>query len=249
MAPVADDSKLETLRVADLNWLANQRLSRVSTPWAQLPPEISGRVAEVYWHLLNFTEKAVRHEGHENPRALRDQIVADFAERVGQVAQRSLPTRKLVRVLWRLHTPRSWLIRQLKATLASKSRPLPVPNGACSLEQARGQETLRQLPFCVIACDLRFLRDGLELSFAEIGFVFGIPKSTAASFSGSCRAPENRSGKSRGLLHALPDVTPEQVASYWELLGGVGLRSGIRRPLSLWKELQDAARSLWLLLR
>jgi len=114
-------------------------------------------------------------------------------------------------IIWRLHTPRSWLLKavrrsvqecrqeQEKGRLADAPKPpesamLPPNPGyvwlaanACELKRHRRPPKLIADGHCRRACDLLFMQD-LELSHREMGYVLNIPKSSAFERLIDCEA-------------------------------------------------------------
>ncbi len=247
MAPDSANNtfNLETLRAADLRWLEDTVLANPDCPLGMLTPRARSHVADVFNHLVQFADRAARHEAVTGQVELRNEAIADYAERVAAAAARSKAERRLVRVLRRMHSPRSWLLRQIKVR-ASRTAVLPSksPN-ECTLGSPRPRKYGRNFSICVHDCDAAFYRETLELSFAELGFLVDLPKSTVESSTNACVVAQGRRlAKAQGPVPA--ELAPPQVAHLWDSMRGVAVRAAPGIAFSWRRELRDFVRSLWL---
>ncbi len=151
-----------------------------------------------------FLWRGGRHETHDPKIAwhavLRARVA--FYARVGvnplMTADGGAMTRTII---WRLQTPRSWLLRTLRRAVQECQRDHeagrlaaapPPPEGAmrqpdpayarlatgdCQLKRHRRAPKMIREGHCRRACDLLFMKD-LTLSHREIGYVLSLPKSS-----------------------------------------------------------------------
>lgn len=226
----------QTLHVAELHWLVDQALWRGHQSMELLHPSVSSRLVSTLERLLQFVEESARHERGEEYRTLRDSTLDTFCSRIGVVARRPKVTRRIVALMWKKQSPRSWILHRMKESVIKSDVSRP---GVCQLKLVRGHPSVRKTAHCGLACDLDFFRNRLELSFAEIGYVFELPKSTAEVLTKRCDGKMERASKIAGV-----QLEAGQVAAMWDLLRGVGTRAGIAVDFSWMSELRDLWR--WL---
>lgn len=153
--------------------------------------------------------------GHltDDPQVARkavEQSAELFFARLGWSWQLTRLAEGVSRLIWRIHTPRSWLLRVLRQTVRElegqqtmKTRPAATPSPDvgltyspllarlakedCQIKCYRRPPKLIQEGHCRQVCDTLSLL-GLELSCQEIGYVLFLPKSTAFDRLTDCEA-------------------------------------------------------------
>jgi hypothetical protein len=230
--------------VSELRWLESNTIRHGEVPFNRLPPAIRSRVGDIVERLAWTTEYAVTHELGSPVKEVRDDAMVAFAERVSVAVTSGRLKQAAVRVIWRLHSPRTWILRQIKVR-ASQGRKVPshLPN-ACTLARPIPRNATRNFGICIRDCDATFYRQVLELSLSELGMLLGMPKSTADALASAC--PKGVVRK-RALGHP-PQFTlwtPGQLDHYWDCLRGRGLRTAPRYVFSWWTELRELAQGWW----
>jgi hypothetical protein len=226
-----DGQAYQTLHVSELRWLVEQALWRGHQGVDLLHPSILDRLTSALERLVQFAEEAARHERGKSYRPLRDSTLDAFCVRIGGVARRPRVTRQIVALLWKKQSPRSWILHRMKESVPKSESSRP---GVCELKLVRGHPAVKRAVHCGLACDLDFFRNRLELSFAEIGYVFELPKSTAEILVKRCTGRRDTSSEIDGIV-----LDPGQVAAMWDLLRGATTRTGIAAEFSWRTELRD----------
>lgn len=235
------------VRVAELRWLEVTvvRHAPCSFPW--LNDEIRAQVSNVVERLAWATGRAVEHEGGRTDPSLRDEVLVAYAERVATTVTGGRTKRRLVRVMWRLHSPRSWIFRQVKvATFQKPTEHAPIRT-TCTLGKPIPRKAIRNYFVCRENCDARFYLQEIGLSYAELGMLLGMPKSTASNLADSC--PRNRTPTTSGMGPSSSPWTPAQVAHYWDCLRGSVSRTAPAYSFSWRRELAALFEAIWMRLR
>lgn len=232
------------INVSELRWLESTVIRHGGTPFAKVHPAIRSRVVDTVERLAWTTEYAVIHELGNPVKDVRDDAMVAFAERVAVAVTSGRLKQQAVRVIWRLHSPRTWILRQVKVR-ASQGRKLPahLPD-ACTLARPIPRSTMRNFGICIRDCDAAFYRQVLELSLAELGMLLGMPKSTADALASACPKSAVRS-RDVGRRPQLTSWTPGQLDHYWDCLRGQGPRTAPRYVFSWWNELRELAQGWW----
>lgn len=235
-------SALYCLRTADLNWIEKTVLT---DPQRQFS-ELSNREVEWFYKVLDFlrefTNRAAWHEGSTDYASVRDEVIADYIERIARAAARSRLERRLIRVIWRMHSPRSWLVHRIKARMSSGGVRPGIPR--CAIAAAPGQPSLRSRSFCLLTCDLQFLTQGLELSLMEVAYVLEMAKSSAAQLVSQCQSATKPTVAKR-LPVIAGGYTPQQACAIWDMLRGETVRSAGVIRFSWREELLACWKWIW----
>ncbi len=221
-APVSDDF-LFPLTNRELDVLAELVFANRGRSAEQLEPEVWQEISRKRDRLAAFLWRVVLHLTEDGDVAAHVwwRTKTAFFERLGWTSRLTPLGRGLSRLIWRLNTSRSWVVREATKTLpeviAEKvagtlgQPPVNVPAGVpaarsdfvalvkvCQLRQHRRSRQLCRNGYCRKACDVLYYHYGLELTFKEIGFATGLPRSTITGRSYDCDAELMRLRRDKG---------------------------------------------------
>ncbi len=230
---------------AEMNWLEATVIRRSCLPLEQVPMPEQQRVAEIVERLAWTVELAVAHECQAPEARVRDDAMAAYAERVAVAVTAGRLQRRVIRVIWRLHIPLTWIFRRVKVA-ASEGRKLPayLPD-QCTLAKPIPRRTDRNFGICTWRCDAAFYLRVIELSLAELGMLLLLKKSTVDAWASECPIAAAKRGKT-GVPEVATAWTTGQVADYWDRLRGAATRGAPLYNFSWRTELGELARLWWL---
>lgn len=247
------DPIYNSLRNAEMKWLEATVVRRSHVPFDRVPPSEQSRIAQIVERLAWTIELAVAHEFRKAQVGVRDDAMFAYAERVAIAITSNHFKRTVIRVIWRLHVPLTWILRRVKVA-ASNGEKLPAHNpDQCTLARPIPRRIERNFGICTWRCDADFYLKVVDLTLAELGMLLLLKKSTVDAWSEQCPIAH---GRREGKRIAPPSAawTQEQVAAYWDALRGQGALDSLRttrhvhpRFVFSWlHEIGDVIRMWWL---
>lgn len=242
--PMGDPIYL-SLRNAEMKWLEATVIRRSNLPFDRVPSSEQSRIAQIVERLAWTIELSVAHEFREAAAGARDDAMAAYAERIAVALTSGRLQGRIIRVLWRMQVPLTWILRRVKVSASGGQKAPPSHPDQCTLAKPVPRRTDRNFGICTWRCDALFYLKVIELSLAELGMLLLLKKSTVDAWAAECpiAAAQRRTT-------SVPPVsapwTAGQVAHYWDILRGVATRGAPLYVFSWRTELRELASLWWL---